>query len=232
MTYGRLLRQQHVLTAAAATLLASASIGAQGPVSGRVTIQERAGVVTNDIGNTVVYLTAKDGRTPRTVPVKVPIAMNEKEFRPHVRVITPGSSVEYPNQDPFSHNIFSTAPGAAFDLGTYPNGVSRVATFKKAGAFPIYCNIHSRMTAYVVVVPTPYYTQAGADGRWSLDHVTAGRYELHLWHERAPEVVTTVDVTAAGLADIATTLDARGFVATEHKNKFGKEYTSTGKDRY
>jgi plastocyanin len=197
-----------------------------------VAVQEKPGETTYDIGNTVVYLTAADGRVLRAPPVKVPIAMNGKEFRPHIRIVTPGSAVEYPNQDPFSHNIFSTAPGAAFDLGTYQNGISRVATFRKTGAFPIYCNIHSRMTAYVVVVPTPYFTQAGADGRWTLDHIPPGKYELHVWHERAAEVVTPLDVPAAGVSNVMTTLDARGFVATEHKNKFGKEYTSTGKDRY
>jgi plastocyanin len=205
---------------------------AQGAVAGRVAVTERPGDITSDIGNTVIYLVPADGRTLRTAPSKAPIAMNGKEFRPHVRVVTPGSAVEYPNQDPFSHNIFSTAPGAAFDLGTYPNGISRAATFKKAGAFPIYCNIHSRMTAYVVVVPTPYYTMAGNDGRWTIPAVAAGSYALHVWHERAPEVVTPLTVPAAGVADVATTLDARGFVAGAHKNKFGKEYTSTGKDRY
>lgn len=231
MTPGPHLRKVTIVLLGAA-LAAPSPARAQGGVSGRVAIQEKPGETTYDIGNTVVYLTAADGRVLRAPPVKVPIAMNGKEFRPHVRIVTPGSAVEYPNQDPFSHNIFSTAPGAAFDLGTYPNGISKSATFRKTGAFPIYCNIHSRMTAYVVVVPTPYFTQAGADGRWSLDHIPAGKYELHVWHERAPEVVTPLEVGAAGVPNLMTTLDARGFVATEHKNKFGKEYTSTGKDRY
>jgi plastocyanin len=231
MTPGPQLRKVAFVLLGAA-LAAPRPALAQGGVSGRVAVQEKPGETTYDIGNTVVYLTAADGRVLRAPPVKVPIAMNGKEFRPHIRIVTPGSAVEYPNQDPFSHNIFSTAPGAAFDLGTYPNGVSRATTFRKTGAFPIYCNIHSRMTAYVVVVPTPYFTQAGADGRWTLDHIPAGKYELHVWHERAPEVVTPLEVPAAGVSNVMTTLDARGFVATEHKNKFGKEYTSTGKDRY
>ncbi len=228
---GPRLRQLSLLLLAAA-FAAPRVARAQSVVSGRVAIQEKPGESTYDIANTVVYLTAADGRVLAAPSVKVPIAMNGKEFRPHVRVITPGSAVEYPNQDPFSHNLFSTAPGAAFDLGTYPNGISRAATFRKTGAFPIYCNIHSRMTAYVVVVPTPYYTMAGADGRWTLDRVPAGKYMLHVWHERAPEVVTPLDVATGGAGNLMTTLDARGFVATEHKNKFGKEYTSTGKDRY
>lgn len=216
----------------AAVSLLPRTVLAQGAVSGRVAVTERPGEVTTDIGNTVVYLIPADGRTLRTSPSRAPIAMNGKEFRPHVRVMTPGSAVEYPNQDPFSHNIFSTAPGAAFDLGTYPNGVSRAATFRKTGAFPIYCNIHSKMTAYVVVVPTPYHTMAGNDGRWTIAGVAAGSYALHVWHERAPELVTPVAVPATGVDGLTSTLDARGFVSSAHKNKFGKEYTSTGKDRY
>lgn len=229
-------RVRQSLSVMAIPLLANMLLGtparAQGAVSGRVTITERPGEKTSDIGNTVVYLVPSDGRTLRTAATREPIAMNGKEFRPHVRVVTPGSAVEYPNQDPFGHNVFSTAAGASFDLGTYPNGVSRAFTFRKTGAFPVYCNIHSKMASYVVVVPTPYHTLAGNDGRWTISGVGAGAYTLHVWHERAPEVVTPLTVPAAGVADVATALDARGFVATAHKNKFGKEYTSTSKDRY
>lgn len=228
----RMRWRQWVAGGLIAMVLLSRTADGQGAVAGRVTIQERAGQVTDDVANTVVYLLPRDGRTLRFSPVKVPISMNGRQFTPHVRVVTPGSAVEYPNQDPFGHNIFSTAAGAAFDLGTYPNGISRSNVFRKPGAFPIYCNIHSQMTAYVVVVPTPYYVMASADGRWRLNGVAAGRYDLHVWHERTPEVVTAIDVPASGLSELMTSLDARGFVAAAHKNKFGKEYTSTGKDRY
>ncbi len=227
-----LLRQCRSAWSVVLAVVLPIAVPAQGSVSGRVTIQEKPGEATYDIANTVIYLLPTGERKLRTSEVKVAIAMSGKTFTPHVRVVTPGSSVEYPNQDPFRHNIFSTAVGAAFDLGTYPSGVSKAARFNNPGAFPIYCNIHSRMTAYVVVVPTPYYGMAGADGRWTLNGVPAGSYELHIWHERAPEVVTPLNLNAAGAANIATTLDARGFVAVAHKNKFGKEYTSTGKDRY
>ena len=206
--------------------------GAQGAVVGRVSIQERPGEATSDIANTVIYLMPKGERKLRTETVKVPMAMSARQFLPRVRVVTPGSTVEYPNQDPFSHNIFSTTAGAAFDLGTYSGGTMKTATFRKAGAFPIYCNIHAKMTAYVVVVPTPYAGVAGADGRWILPAVPAGSYELHVWHERAPEIVRGVEVASSGLADLMTSMDARGYQAKAHMNKFGKDYTSAGKDRY
>ncbi len=218
---------------AAGTLLcAPASLAAQGAVSGRVSIGERPGEQTTDYNSTVVWLVPKDSAAARTRPARASIAMNGRAFVPHVRVVTPGSRVEFPNQDPFSHNIFSTTPGTTFDLGLYPAGKSKEAPFRRPGAFPVYCNIHPRMTAFVVVSPSPWYTQAGNDGRWTIEGVPAGEYTLTVWHERAKEVSATVVVTAAGVTDLSTPLDARGYRFAEHKNKFGKQYDKNSSIRY
>ncbi len=211
---------------------APVALAAQGTVAGRVSIQERPGETTNDFSSTVIYLVPADSASAPTRPARAAIAMNGRAFVPRVRVVTPGSRVEFPNQDPFSHNIFSTTPGAVFDLGLYSSGKSKDTQFRRAGAFPIYCNIHPRMTAFIVVAPTPWAVQAGNDGRWAIEGVPAGRYVLTAWHERAPAVTVTLDVPAEGLPSVATALDARGFKFAQHKNKFGKEYAKTGKDRY
>jgi plastocyanin len=208
-------------------LLAASSAGAQGAVGGRVSIQEKPGETTKDFDGTVVYLTSK-GAPSRFSESKAQMAMNGRQFAPRVRVVTTGSTIEYANQDPFSHNIFSTAPGAAFDLGVYGSGIAKSTQFKKAGAFPVYCNIHAQMTGFVVVVSTPYFTQAGADARWHIAAVPAGKWDVHVWHERAPEVTQEIDVPATGLANVDITLDARGFKQVAHKDKFGKDYTATG----
>ena len=205
---------------------------AQGTVSGRVTMQERPGEQSTDLGNTIIYLVPTDTARPRTRPTATSIAMNGRAFVPRVRVITPGSRVDFPNQDPFSHNIFSTASGAAFDLGLYPAGRSRDALFRRAGVFPIYCNIHPRMTSFVVVTPTPYFAMSGADGRWTISGVPPGRYQARVWHERAPEVSQDIEVGAEGRVGVDAQLDARGFRFAQHKNKFGREYDRTGRDRY
>ena len=215
------------LIALAAACSAAPRLTAQGVVSGRVSMQEKPGEQTKDFDATVIYLLGK-GAPARFSEVKTQMAMNGRQFAPRVRVITPGSTVEYANQDPFSHNIFSTATGAAFDLGVYGSGIAKSTQFKKAGAFPVYCNIHAQMTAFVVVVPTSHYTQAGADARWKIASVPAGKWELHVWHERAPEVVQEIDVPATGLANVDVTLDARGFKLVAHKDKMGKDYTATG----
>jgi plastocyanin len=216
-------------TGAAACALAGIApvAGAQGAVSGRVSIQEKPGEATKDFDATVIYLKPK-GSPVHFAESKAQMAMSGRQFTPRVRVITTGSTIEYANQDPFSHNIFSTAPGAAFDLGTYGNGVAKSTVFKKPGAYPVYCNIHAQMTSYVVVVSTPYFTQAGADARWKIASVPAGKWELHVWHERAPEVVQDIEVSAAGLQNADVTLDARGFKQVAHKDKLGKDYTASG----
>ena len=206
--------------------------GAQGSVTGRVSIQERLSETTNDLGSTVIYLLPVDSASVPTKPMRSSLVMTGRSFAPRLRVVTPGSRVEFPNQDPFSHNTFSTTKGAQFDLGLYPAGKSKDALFKQSGVFPVYCNIHPRMTAFVVVAPTPWVAQAGNDGRWTIENVPAGRYVLHAWNERAKETETVVVVPANGVTHLASTLDARGFRFAQHKNKFGKEYDKTGKDRY
>ena len=205
-----------------------ASLAAQGAVSGRVSgrvsIGERAGEQTTDFNSTVIYLTPKDSASVRTRPVRGAIAMNGRAFVPHVRVVTPGSRVDFPNQDPFSHNIFSSSPGAVFDLGLYPAGKSKDAPFRRPGVYAVYCNIHPRMTSFVVVVPSQWSAQAGNDGRWSIDGVPAGDYALTVWHERAPSATVSITVTPTGLSGLTTALDARGYRFAEHRNKFGREY--------
>lgn len=207
-------------------------LAAQGTVSGRVTITEREGERTTDVGNTVIYLVPTGGARVSVSRADATISMNGRAFVPRVRVVTTGSKVAFPNQDPFSHNIFSSSPLARFDLGLYPSGRSRDVTFRRAGVVPVYCNIHPRMTSFVVSVGTPYYAQAGEDGNWSIAGVPAGDYTLHIWHERATAVERPLTVVATGNPGFDVTLDARGFRFAQHRNKFGREYDRTGRDRY
>lgn len=205
---------------------------AQGAVEGRVSMTERAGEQTEDIGNTIIYLVRNGSATGRLGSADATIAMNGRAFVPRVRVVPVGSKVSFPNQDPFSHNVFSTSPLARFDLGLYPSGRSRDVTFRRAGVVPIYCNIHPRMTSFVLAVATPYYTQVGADGRWRIPNVAAGDYTVHIWHERAQPVERPLTVVASGNPAFDVTLDARGFRFVQHRNKFGREYDRSGPDRY
>ena len=212
--------------------VAPCALPAQGAVSGQISILERAGDRTSDLGNAIVYLDPAGGARPSTHETPTEIAMHGKEYVPHVRVITAGSTVKFLNQDPFRHNMFSNASAGPFDLGLAERGVDTQQTFKRAGVYPVFCNIHARMAAFVIAVGAPYFAQAGADGRFSIPGIPAGKYKLHVWHERGGEQVRELDVSRDGASDISLQLDARGYKPVPHKNKFGQDYTAAGRERY
>ena len=147
---------------------------AQGAVSGQVNLLERVGEESEDLADAIVWLEPTGTTRVRTTPITTTIQLENRRFSPRVRVVTEGSKVEFPNMDSFSHNAFSKAPDGAFDTGVYPRGRTKDQTFREAGIFPIYCNIHPRMTGYVVVLKTPLFSQAGQDGRFSVTGVPAG----------------------------------------------------------
>lgn len=198
-----------------------------------MTLQEKPGQRTTDLENAVIWLEPATPLTVRPRTTKVELAMRERQFAPHVRVVPAGSSVAFPNQDAFSHNIFSTTPGSSFDLGLYGKGQAKVQMFSRTGAIPVYCNIHVRMTAFVVVVSSPWYTQAGVDGRWTIPDVPPGAYTVRVWHERAPVGKTVpVQVAAANVDVPEMQLDARGYVLVAHKDKLGQDYNAPGRIKY
>lgn len=221
--------------AAAMVAVISGTMAAQGTgtVSGQVTIQERPGDVTEDLGNVVVFLEPA-GAAPRArqiAPTNTVITLKGRQFRPAVRVVTAGSTVAFPNEDPFSHNVFSKMNGG-FDTQAYGRGKTRENLFADPGVYPLYCNIHPRMTGFVITLGTPYYAQASDDGRFVIDRVPAGRYVMHVWHDRAAEKIDTVVVPSPALLNMRMKLDATGYKYVQHKNKFGQDYTSASGDRY
>ena len=214
----------------------SVPMGAQGTVSGQVTLAEPGSSARRDVAQAVVYL-EQANRAPRFEraggePSAVSIVMRDRQFSPRIQIVRAGGSVDFPNQDPFSHNVFSNTSLGAFDLGLYRRGATRAATFSRVGVYAIYCNIHSSMVSFVVAVPTTAFARVGADGRFTMPDVPAGSYLLHVWHERAPEAVEKLDVPPAGLRTLSVTLDTRGFVASSHLNKFGQPYAPARADRY
>ena len=220
----------------AALLVTASPLAAQGVVSGQIAVVERQGADRTDMRTAVVYLEPRGHEVTtggRPTPRDATIAMTGREFVPHVRVILAGGHVAFPNQDPFSHNVFSNAEAGPFDLGLYRRGASRVANFPRAGIYPVYCNIHSRMVSFVIAVPSPLVAMVAADGRFTFADVPPGTYLLHAWHERAGARVTReILVPASGLTGERVVLDTRAYVPGPHLNKFGLPYAATRGDRY
>jgi plastocyanin len=217
-------------------LAATGPLTAQTTISGTLALEERPGTARGDLRSAVVYLESLN----RVIPAgDVPslrtgtIVMRGREFIPHVRIVMAGGTVAFPNEDPFRHNVFSSVELGPFDLGLYPRGATRSASFMQPGAYPIYCNIHSRMVSFVVAVPTRWATHPEEDGRFVLQDVPAGTYIIHAWHERGTaETTREMIIPASGLADLRLTIDARSYVPTPHLNKFGRPYSLIRSDRY
>ncbi len=148
-----------------------------------------------EIRNVVVYL--KDPPFRGTLPVsRVELHQQNETFVPHVLAITKGSTVDFPNDDPFFHNVFSLSSAAGFNLGRYPRGKSQPWKFAKPGLVKVFCDIHSHMSAAILVLDHPYFTIPGVDGNYEIPNVPAGQYTIVGWHERVGERAASVRVEA------------------------------------
>ncbi len=156
------------------------------------------------------------------------LTQHNKSFTPHLLVVPVGALVEFPNRDPFFHNVFSLFEGKRFDLGLYEAGTTRKVRFDKPGISYIFCNIHAEMSAVVVALSTPYYGISNTAGEIIIPHVPTGRYTLRVWYETAlPEALDSMtrEIT---VSDDQSSLGVFRIPAASlppaHKNKYGKDY--------
>jgi len=188
-----------------------------------------------DNSGAVLWLTPLSGmsatgaRLPNASPQRFRLVQKNKRFTPHILAVPVGSVVDFPNLDPFFHNVFSLFDGKRFDLGLYEAGTTRTVNFNVAGICYIFCNIHPEMSAVVVVVGTPYYGVSNSTGAVSISTLPLGRYELNVWHERclpdtlkgaAREVVVSSSSSSLGEIRLAES----GDLLKHHKNKYGRDY--------
>ena len=165
------------------------------------------------------------------------LVQKDKMFTPHLLVVPTGSEVEFPNLDPFFHNVFSLFNGRRFDLGLYESGTTRSVRFDREGVSYIFCNIHPEMGAIVLALSTPYYGVSGETGAVVLHNVPPGSYRLNVWSENGQltnpsESARTVQVSTdpIHLGEISL-LATKGPLA-DHKNKFGEDYPPNHDPKY
>ena len=207
--------------------LALPALAPAGTVRGRVELIDKGGRRATDLSEVVVFI---EGVKARPRPTRVTMTMKGKAFVPRVVVVTVGGAVDFPNEDPIFHNVFSVSGDNRFDLDLYKRPKSGSWTFQRPGVVRVYCNIHPQMSAVVVVRDNPYFAKAAQDGAFSIPDVPPGRYTLKAWNERAAEVGREIVVSAQGDVEAALTLDASSFKRVAHKNKFGKDYS--GDEKY
>ena len=159
-----------------------------------VKIDEAEDCVCNPGLYSVVYLTGQN--LPQvTIPDSVPImAQKDKKFVPSVLTVPVGSAVEFPNLDPFFHNVFSYSKFKQFDLGRYPQGKSETVIFDRPGIVKVFCEIHYSMRAYVHILESPYFATSDERGNFIIKDVIPGTYSLNVWQENLTELTETVTI--------------------------------------
>jgi plastocyanin len=221
-------------------LLARSLLPAQSvTVTGHVTlVPQAAGAGPANNANAVVWLTApQEGARPLEVQnqpaaSRFRLLQKNKRFTPHILVVPVGAVVEFPNDDPFFHNVFSMFDGKRFDLGLYEAGSTRTVTFNKPGVSYIFCNIHPEMSAVVIAINTPYFGVSNAAGQVAISGVPAGRYQINVWAERClPQTLkaltreVTVSPQFSFMGELR--LPESGDLLRKHKNKYGRDYDPT-----
>jgi len=161
-------------------------------------VQDGAGKPLTDA---VVFLESREARVLAKPLQGVEMAQKAKQFDPTVLVVTAGTAVTFPNRDTVRHHVYSFSPNKTFELKLYSGAPANPVVFDKTGIAVLGCNIHDAMTAWVVVVDTPYFARSSASGSVSLGQVPPGTYRLRVWHPALPAGAPAADqalvVTAA-----------------------------------
>lgn len=165
------------------------------------------GKVSGVSGVSVVYVDAIAGKTFPAPNQPVVLAQGHLMFQPHILPVQQGSMVEFVNNDSVAHNVFWPSVGGnkklGHNLGTWPRGEKRSFKFDNPGVVPLLCNVHPDMSAYIVVVPTPYFAVTNESGEYKIEGVDDGTYTLTVWHEGGKAQSLQVKIAGDTTADFS-----------------------------
>jgi plastocyanin len=205
----------------------------QAGVSGEAVVTALgSGAIEKDASRVVVWLVPLDAVQAVRVTTQRPhyrLVQHNKRFEPGLLVVPVGSVVDFPNTDPWFHNVFSLYRGKRFDLGLYQAGAQRSVRFDRIGPSYLFCNIHPEMTGVVLAIDSELFAITDKGGHYSIAGVTPGKYGLHVWYENAtPESLQALQrqVTIESANQILAPISVRAVkpAPVEHKNKYGQDY--------
>ncbi len=211
-------------TTALSLLVLAGSAHAGGTIEGTVTVKTKGLFgkqgAKGDASNVVIFLEDLQMPNPNG---RDKIIQKGKQFQPRVLPIVMGGVVEFPNEDPFNHNVFSPTPEYKFDLDYYGTGKSKNVRFQKPGAVRIYCNIHSNMVADVLVVPNPYFAKTGPDGKFRISNIPPGKYTFVAWQPSGASEKRGIAIVDGKTLQVNFEVEESVF-SIKHKNKYGRAY--------
>lgn len=171
----------------AASLLFAPAVHAGGV---QVTVRDGGG---KPLADAVVFLESAAARLSAQPMAGVEVAQAAKQFAPQVTVVTAGTSVAFPNRDTVRHHVYSFSPAKTFELKLYTGTQASPVLFDKPGVVVLGCNIHDQMTAWVLVLQTPYFARTDARGVASMASVPPGNYRLRTWSPALPVGAAAAD---------------------------------------
>jgi hypothetical protein len=220
-------------------MLTTRAVSPQSPTPETESADLRLRIVSSESAKTrgvpaVIWLEPLPGTPvlPFSPQGKYTLLQKNRTFVPHLQVIPVGTVVQFPNADPFFHNVFSLYEGKRFDLGLYEAGSTKSVTFSHEGVSYIFCNIHPEMSAVVLALSTPLFAVADSSNSFMLRNIPAGDYKFHIWIEGVPQSLLAHEDRRVhlppGKVDLGT-INApisqnRGM---NHTNKFGTPYSPT-----
>jgi plastocyanin len=172
---------------------------------GRRDVPARKAQTTPETRNVVVFLSGVKPTEP-PAPLRSQIVQRDEQFVPQVTAVTVGSRVDFPNQDPFFHNVFSLSRAATFDLGRYRSGTSKSQVFDTPGIVKVFCHLHSHMSAVIMVLDHAWFAIPSDGGAFTIADVPAGDRTIVAWHERIGEQREPIRIAAGGTTRVSFTL--------------------------
>jgi plastocyanin len=158
---------------------------------------------SSDRRRSVVYLeTAPRGAFDQTEPGRAVMDQRNETFVPHVLAVMTGTTVNFPNSDRIYHNVFSLSRTRSFDLGRYAVGRSKAVRFDRPGIVRVFCDIHSHMSAFILVFNHPFFALTDTDGRYRIDNIPPGTYNVVAWNEGLASEPRVAVVPDGGLAEL------------------------------
>jgi plastocyanin len=216
-----------MLPVLAAIVLSCGILAAQDlTLRGKVTVVHRSSHKSGS-ADVVVWLTPTHPVDSAITGPPARLVQKGKRFTPHVIAVRVGTEIEFPNQDPFFHDVFSIYRGKPFDLGLYESGTARKVKFSQPGVSYIFCNIHPEMSAAVIALTTPYFAMTNADGIFQIAHVPPGHYKVEFWYESASEVELASlarDLEFGPDTPVLTFTLRSSDPPPQHLDKYGQEY--------
>lgn len=214
-----MLSKTVLLLVVASALAQGRERGAPGVITGRVDVRLPLGPPKSrpsvrEIGpprergipdrrQSIVYLErAPQGAFEEQPRGRAVLDQRRETFVPYVLAVTVGTTVSFPNSDPFYHNVFSLSKASRFDLGRYPEGQVKTVRFDTPGIVRVFCEIHSHMSAFILVFSHRYFVSTGLDGRYRIEGVPPGEYDVVVWTDGQERVRRKARVAPGGAAEL------------------------------